>query len=293
MKNQKLLKGYALVMLSALLFGCMPLITTYIYREGISRESVVLMRNMLALPLLGLLSWRQSKSMGIPLKALPAIGAIALMGCCVTPLLLYSSYQHIATGTATVFHFIYPAVVVLIGLLFQGKKISKGTLCAVLICVLGIGLFYNPADPLDWTGCGLALASGVTYAVYVVLLSGFRYKEVAGFKLSFYVSAICTVVMLAVCLATNKLTLPTTGMGWLLSILLALVINVGAVVMFQKGTFYIGGERASVLSTLEPLTGVIVGVAVFSEKITAFAAVGAALVILACILIAVADAKKK
>ena len=110
MKNQKLLKGYALVMLSALLFGCMPLITTYIYREGISRESVVLMRNMLALPLLGLLSWRQSKSMGIPLKALPAIGAIALMGCCVTPLLLYSSYQHIATGTATVFHFIYPAV---------------------------------------------------------------------------------------------------------------------------------------------------------------------------------------
>lgn len=293
MKNQKLLKGYALVMLSALLFGCMPLITTYIYREGISRESVVLMRNMLALPVLGLLSWRQSKSMGIPLKALPSIVAIALMGCCITPLLLYSSYQHIATGTATVFHFIYPAVVVIIGLLFQGKKISRGTLGAVLICVLGIALFYNPADPLDWTGCGLALTSGVTYAVYVVLLSGFQYKEVAGFKLSFYVSAICTVVMLAVCLATNKLTLPTTGMGWLLSILLAQVINVGAVVMFQKGTFYIGGERASVLSTLEPLTGVIVGVAVFSEKITAFAAVGAALVILACILIAVADAKKK
>ncbi len=293
MKNQKLLKGYALVMISALLFGCMPLITTFIYREGISRESVVLMRNMLALPLLGLLSWRQSKSVGIPLKALPAIGAIALMGCCITPLLLYSSYQHIATGTATVFHFIYPAVVVIIGLLFQGKKISKGTLYAVLICVLGIALFYNPADPLDWTGCSLALASGVTYAVYVVLLSGFQYKEVTGFKLSFYVSAICTVVMLAVCLATNKLTLPTTGMGWLLSILLALVINVGAVVMFQKGTFHIGGERASVLSTLEPLTGVIVGVAVFSEKITAFAAVGAALVILACILIAVADVRKK
>ena len=102
MKNQKLLKGYVLVMLSALLYGCMPLITTYIYREGISRESVVLMRNMLALPLLGLLSWRQNRSMGFPLKALPAIGAIALLGCCITPLLLYSSYQHIATGTATV-----------------------------------------------------------------------------------------------------------------------------------------------------------------------------------------------
>ena len=35
----------------------------------------------------------------------------------------------------------------------------------------------------------------------------------------------------------------------LLCILLALVISVGAVVMFQRGTFMIGGERASILST--------------------------------------------
>lgn len=292
MKNRNLVKGYVLVILSAFLFGCMPLITTYIYAEGINRESVVLMRNLLALPVLGLLAWRQSKSFKIPVKALPAIGAIALMGCCVTPLLLYGSYQYIATGTATVFHFVYPAVVVLMGLIFLRKKLNVGTLLAVGLCVVGICLFYNPNEPLNWGGCGLALASGVTYAVYVVLLSVFRYKEVSGFKLSFYTSAVCSVVMLAVCLIGGRLTLPATLTGWLLCVLLALVISVGAVVMFQKGTFLVGGERASILSTVEPLTGVVVGAIAFEEAITPGTAIGSVLVIAASILIAIFDAKQ-
>lgn len=291
--KKTMIKGYTFVVLSAFLFGCMPLITQYIYAEGINRESVVLLRNLLALPLLAFLTQRQSRSFQIPVKALPTVIAIALMGCCVTPLLLYGSYQYIATGVATVFHFIYPAVVVVIGLTVLRKKPNWGMIWAVLLCVVGICMFYNPNEPLDWTGCALALASGVTYAIYVVLLSVFRYKDVSGFKLSFYVSVVCAVVMLVVCLVTDKLTLPATGMGWLLCILLALVINVGAVVLFQKGTFYIGGERASVLSTVEPLTGVILGVTVLAEKITFLAAVGAVLVIAACIMIAVTDMKQK
>lgn len=293
MMNRNLIKGYILVILSAFFFGCVPLIARHIYAAGINRESTVLLRNLLALPVLALLTWREGKSFRIPLKTIPMITAIALTGCCITPLLLYGSYQYIATGTATVFHFIYPAVVVLIGLLFLRKKFGVKTLVAVVVCVAGICLFYNPAEPLDWTGCSLALISGVTYAVYVVLLSGFRSKDVSGFKLCFCISIVCSVVMLAVCLLMGKLTLPTDVTGWLLCILLALLVNVGASVMFQQGTFYIGGERASVLSTVEPLTGVVVGMLAFDEKVTVFTGVGSALVIVACVLIATADRKKK
>lgn len=293
MQNKKLLKGYLLVILSAFLYGCMPMLTRYIYAEGVGRESVVLLRNLLALPVLFFLAWRQSGSFKIPVKSLPAIIVIALMGCCVTPLLLYSSYQYIATGTATVFHFVYPAVVVLIGLVFLRKKLSKQTLFAVAVCVVGIVLFYDPNEPLDWRGCAFALLSGVTYAVYIVVLSAFRYQEVSGFKLQFFISAICSVCMLIVCLAGGLLTLPTTGLGWLLCVILAMVIGFGAVALFQRGTFLIGGERASVLSTVEPLTGVIMGAIVFQEQITPFTFVGVVLVLLACVLIAAADAKKE
>lgn len=293
MKNKKLFIGYMMVIVSAFLFGCMPLITKHIYNQGILRESVVLMRNLLALPVLGVLAYLQSRSLKIPVKALPSISLIALMGCCVTPLLLYASYEYIASGTATVFHFVYPAVVVLIGMVFLKKKLNLGTGLAVLLCVAGIALFYNPGEPLNWTGCIVALLSGVTYAVYVVLLSVFKYKEVSGFKLSFYISLVCTLVMLVVCLLTNKLTLPTNLTGWLLCILLALVISVGAVVLFQRGTFLIGGERSSILSTVEPLTGVIVGYFAFGEPISFMTGIGSGLVIVASILIALFDGQKK
>jgi drug/metabolite transporter (DMT)-like permease len=249
------------------------------------------LRNLLALPPLAILSLCQRSSLKISIKLLPSIGVIALMGCCVTPLLLYSSYQHIATGTATVFHFIYPAVVVLIGLVFFRKKINFGTTLAIFFCVIGICLFYDPSQKLDWSGGALALVSGVTYAIYVVLLSNFKEKSISGFSFSFYVSAVCSVVMLIVCLALGRLTLPSSLMGWFLCVLLAIVINIGAVVMFQRGTFMIGGERASILSTIEPLTGVVLGMLVFDEQMSIGMAAGSVLIILACICIAIFDSK--
>ena len=91
-----------MVIISAFLFGCMPLITCNIYEEGINRESVVLMRSLLGLPVLATFTWWKSRSFAIPVKALPKIGMIALSGCCITQLLLYGAYQYIATSTATI-----------------------------------------------------------------------------------------------------------------------------------------------------------------------------------------------
>jgi len=293
MNKTNLLKGYVMVILSAVLSGCMPLITHYIYADGVNRESLVLLRSLLSLPVLALLALRQSGTLRIPAKALPSVAMIGLMGCCITPLLLYGSYQHIATGMASVFHYIYPAVVVLIGLVFLRRKISRGTLCAVILCVVGIFMFYEPGQSLDWTGCALALASGVTCAVYVTLLSVFRFPEVSGFRMSFYVYVVCFSFMLPVCLALDCLTLPSTAAGWLMCVLLALLIGVCATVMFQKGTLLIGGERSAVLSTFEPLTGVVVGILVFDERVTPGMGIGSLLVMAACILIPVFDAKQK
>ena len=292
MNKRDLVKGYVLVILSTFLFGCMPLITTYIYAQGVNPESVVLLRNLISLPVLALLAYRQSGSLRVPIKSVPVIALMSLTGCCLTPLMLYASYQYIATGTATVFHFVYPATVVLFGLVFLHKKTSAGALLSVALCVGGICLFYNPAEPLNWIGCSLALVSGMIYAVYVVLLSTFRYPEVNGFKLSFYVAVVCSAFLMAVCLIGDRLTLPVSITGWLLCALFAMLISVGAVVMFQQGTFLIGGVRASILSTVEPLTGVVIGVLAFHERITLGMGIGSVLVIVACILNAVVDAKE-
>ena len=99
--------------------------------------------------------------------------------------------------------------------------------------------------------------------------------------------------MLAICLCTGQLALPTSLVGWGLSLLFATSVTTGAVVLFQQGALLIGGERTSVLSALEPITGVVIGIFVFHESAKPTVLIGSFLVIASAILIAVMDLKKK
>lgn len=289
MKQNKLITGYIFVILSAFIFGLMPLMAKLIYKDGSNPQSLVFLRNIMSIPVLLLLSVFSGKSVKVNPKAFPNISLIALMGCCITPLLLFSSYNHIPSGTATVFHFIYPPVVVLGEYIFLKNKLGLKNILSVVFCVIGIALFYNPNSKVNIDGSLLALVSGVTYAVYIMLLSGFKYKEISGFTFSLYVAIFSSIVMLLVCIFTNRLKFPESVFGWVLTFIFAVSLNVGAVVLFQKGTFLIGGGRASVLSTIEPVTSIMAGVMIFNEKITIFTVVGAFLVIVASILIALKE----
>ncbi len=289
MREKQLLKGYVFVIASAFIFGCMPLMAKFIYADGVNPLSLVFLRNILSVPMLWIISKVKGKSFSVSPKALSSVSIIAVMGCCITPLLLFSSYQHIESGTATVFHFIYPAVVVLFEIIFLKNRIKPGNFISLLICIAGICMFYSPGGTISLWGSAIALLSGVTYAIYILLLSSFRFKELSGFVFSFYVALISSVVMLTVSLASRQLQLPDSLKGWLLCLVFAFAINVGAVVLFQYGTFLIGGQRASILSTVEPITSIFAGAVVFNELIVFRTAVGAFLVIMASILIAVFD----
>ena len=94
------------------------------------------------------------------------------------------------------------------------------------------------------------------------------------------------------CVATDNLVLPQSLAGWGWCLLFALGVTAGAVVLFQQGTFCIGPERASILSTFEPITSVVVGVVFMEEVIGLRDYVGIALVLAASVLIALFDMKK-
>ena len=299
MQKKKLFKGYLFVILSAVLYGLMPLMTTHIKADGANSYSLVFLRNALSLPALAALALGQQKTLKVPPKELPIIVLTAIFGCCLTPVLLYCSYDHIDSGTASVFHFVYPALVVVGGALFLKQKPSLGTLFSVLVCVGGIALFFDPNAAVTLTGSLLSLLSGATFATYVLLLSAFKNRKATGFVFTFYVALSCTVAMGIYCLVTNNMALPRSLGGWALCVLFALAINAVATVLFQQGTFLVGGQRASILSTMEPITGVVVGAIWLGEfvgKTTGSivrTVIGSALVVAATVMIALFDSKKE
>lgn len=292
MNRKKMYTGYLFAIISAVIFGTMPMMAKFIYAEGVNSLTLVFLRNFLSLPVLAVLAWRQKGGLHIPVKTLPGLILVAMLGCCITPLLLFSSYVFIPSGMATVFHFVYPAMVLVGGITFFKKKAGKWELLAVLLCVAGIFLFYDPAQPMDLRGAALALISGLTFAAYVLLLPSLGEPKLSGFLLTFYTALICTVAMLAVCLASGQMALPVSLKGWVLSLIFAVGVNAGAVFLFQQGTLLIGGERVSILSTFEPITSLFAGVLVFREAIGLGEGIGSALVIAASILVALIDLKR-
>ena len=291
--NKQTVKGYLFAIASAVIYGSMPLMANFLYADGVSPFALVFLRNFFSLVPLAGLAYHQSKTLKVPKDQLPKLCLISVLGCCVTPILLFCSYQFIPSGTATVFHFAYPAFVVIGGGIFLRKQIQRGNLFCVLLCIGGIALFYDPRQPVNFTGSLLALSSGITFAAYIILLSRFRSSKIPIFLFSFYVTLISSIVSFAVCLFTDRLMLPTSLAGWGMCVLFSLLVTVGAVVLFQQSAFLIGGERCSVLSTLEPITSLLIGVLILKEQAGLSALIGSALVVAASILTALFDIRAK
>ena len=288
----KTTQGYLFAVLSAIIYGCMPLMSKYIYADGVNPFTLVFLRNLFSVLPLGALAYKECKTLKVAIKSLPSISLISVLGCSFTPMLLFSSYQFIPSGTATVFHFAYPAVVMVAGILLFKNKVQITNIVCMLLCVLGVSLFYTPQQTLSPVGSLLALSSAITFAAYVLLLSRFNRRNGSGFLFCFYIAIVSSIFSLIICLLTKNLSLPTTLLGWGLCVLFSLLVTTGAVTLFQQSTFLIGGEKASILSTLEPITSVIIGGIVFKEQIGVRVILGTVLVVTASILIVLLGTKK-
>ena len=159
MKAKSLKLGYFYIILSAVLFVCMPLMARKICAEGVNSMTLVFFRNAMSLPFLAALAALKRESFKVAPRTLLPVLTIGVFGCALTPFLLFSSYNYINGGTATVFHFVYPAVVLLLEFIFLRNSVNRVSVGAIVLCLVGIGLFYNPAEGLNFTGSLLALSS--------------------------------------------------------------------------------------------------------------------------------------
>lgn len=285
------LKGCIRIILSAVIFGCMPLMAKNIYAEGVNAISLVLLRNVLALPVLYLLLRIQKVDARPGKGGLKRIVLLGLYGSVLTPALLFSSYNYISGGMATTLHFVYPIFVLLGCALLFRDKIGWVKGGCVLLCSLGMLFFYTPGESAQFFGASLAVASGVTYAAYIIYLDKSGLGRQNPFKTGFGMSAVCTVLLGSAVTASGSLTLPATVSGWLLCLLFAVAVMVGAVVLFQSGAAIVGPQRAAILSTFEPITGIAVGIMAFDEPFGVKTALGSLLILAAVLLLTIFDNK--
>lgn len=278
--------GVAAVIVSAVCFGFVPMFMQYLKSMGGTTLSAAFCRFFLSLlPIYCYLKIKRVP-LSITKKQFAKVCLITIAGYGGTSLLLFFSYNYIPTGMATTLHFCYPAMVIVFSIVFLREKVRPLKLLCVAMCLAGMFIFYDVGGNISLTGIFLAFISGNTYAFYILYLDKSELKEIHSLKLIFYMNTVAAVLIGAVALAKGQMILPFSAAGWAAATAFAVCVSFIAVLGFQIGVKYTGGQSAAILSTLEPITSVMVGITVYGESFSAKGVAGCVLILAATVIVA-------
>jgi drug/metabolite transporter (DMT)-like permease len=198
--------------------------------------------------------------------------------------------QYIGSGPSMVIFFTYPVFVMLLNWMLYKRKISKMYYFAVILIVLGMTQLVELKEfKADLLGIGLALLSGISYAMYIICSKNIKISPIMS---TIMVSLGCAFSCLIYALWDNSFVFPSTQEQWLLILGFGIVTTGIPMLLFLEGLKKISSEKASILSVTEPVFVVIFGIVLLEEVINLPKIVGI-ITILAGALITLMNKKSK
>ena len=278
--------GTIACMVSAIYFGFMPFFTTMAYEDGATPMTVSTLRFVISIPVLWVIVKIRKADFKLNAVQLRDISLLATVGQGLTTVLIFTSYTLLNTGTATTIHFMYPACTILGCAIFLKERIPARKLICVILCTAGIILFYNGGGNISGLGVTLAFASSISYAFYSIYLEHSFAAKVDSFVMLFYLSIIGAVMLGLMAVFTGQLSFDFGLKGWIACTIIAVFNTCVGAYGFQIGVKYIGAQNTTMLSTLEPVTSIIVGMIAYNEGFTVKTLVGTICIIISTLIVA-------
>lgn len=271
----------ALVLLSALGFGSMALFAKIAYASGVSPAMLLTLRFALAVALLAPLVWVRRLS----LPRGRTLAGFALMGALYTAQsqAYFTALMHASSGLVGLLLYVYPILVTLLAVAFGWEKLDRRTFMLLMLAVAGMAITLGGKLEGQPLGIALGLLAAAVYAVYIVI--GGRLTQDTD------PLAATLVVMAAAALGNGMFALaggaelPSGGAAWLAIGAIALFSTVVAIAAFLVGIKYIGPAQASIISTLEPVITLCLGVVLLGETVSAGQLLGGAMVLAAVVML--------
>lgn len=293
----KKINGAIFTILSAVTFGFAFTLAPMTYGdEGSNPVTLTFLRNFLSLPILFCILIYQKESIKVNKKQLKDLVLLSGLGTSITNLLMNMAFVYVDVGVVTTLHFVYPMFVTLGSLLFLREKLNPIKVIALLITTSGIGCFFLGADNSTsqnvWLGIVMALTSGITYAFYMIFIDKSGLKNLNPIKVTFYVAAVSSVVMLFYGTLTKSLVFEILSpKAWVISAIFSVLCTVIALSLIQVGIKNTGPSTAAILSTFEPITSVVFGSLLLGESVTIIKVIACLLIFSGILVLAFAETK--
>lgn len=255
----------------------------FVRRIPVSSGELALYRAIMAAVMIGV--YLLVKGERIPVRSirreLPLLLASgAAMG--VNWILLFEAYRYTTVSVATLSYYFAPVLVtVLCPILFREKLTGKQILCFLMstlgvVLIVGVGGFGEGSS--DLIGILFGLGAAVLYAT-VVLINKFI-KGVTGIHRTFvqFLAAVAVLVPYVAC--TSGVTLGgITGVGIVCLLIVGLFHTGFTYCLYFSALKDLPGQKAAILSYVDPLVAVVISVAVLGEPITVLQILGGLLIL--------------
>ena len=196
-------------------------------------------------------------------------------------ILLFEAYKYTTVSAATLSYYFAPVIVTVVcPLLFKEKLTGRQILCFVmstvgLVLITGIG---DMGGGQDLIGILFGLGAACLYAT-VILLNKFI-RDVVGIHrtfLQFIAAFIVLVPYVALTGGFHFMTLPAHG--WIYLLIVGFVHTGITYCLYFSSLKELPGQKAAILSYIDPLVAVLISVTVLGESMTLWQAVGGLLIL--------------
>ena len=278
-------RGIVLCLLSALSFAMLPFLANAAYGAGIGLSELLLIRFVVA----GAALWAivAVRRLSMPQPRLILLGlALGAVAYSLQSVLYFAALPYNGPSLTTLLLYTFPVVVFVVLLIKGQERATPGRLIALVLALAGVAvvLLGSSTGALHPVGVVLGLGTAVAYATYILVGNSVD-QSFDRILLSALVCSGAAATYTVVNLASGGPNFDFRPTGWWWATALGLISTALALTTFFAGMRLIGPASASIISCVEPVATVLVGVSLFGDRLGWLQLLGALAVVTAVVLL--------
>ena len=212
---------------------------------------------------------------------------VAIVGTAVPFVLIAEALRTIDASTASILNALVPLFTTLLAAMWIREAITPAKSAGIVLSIAGtavlVGWTPRPMSSQELLAASMSIAATILYGVNIVY-NRVRLREAAPVATSAYTLLFAAIVLLPFTPLDRDLT-AVPRVAWLAVLALALVSTTVAFIYYYRLIADIGPVKASTVTLLVPVFGMIWGVLFLGEPLTPGRITGCAIILFGCALI--------
>ncbi len=277
--------GLLLASAGSIAFSGKAIIVKLAYRHGVDAVTLIMYRMLFALPLFLALAWWASRGKP-PLTRRDWLGILGLgfTGYYLASFLDFWGLQYISASLERLILYLNPTLVLVLGWLLYGRRISRLQAAAMAVSYAGVLLVFGHEADFAGThavlGAALVFGSAISYAIYLVY-SGELVKRLGSMRLVGLATSVACILCLLQFVLLRPLEAATAVAPEVigLSVLNATLCTFAPVIMVMMAIERIGAGLAAQTGMIGPMSTIAMGVFILGEPFNGWIIAGTVLVV--------------